>query len=70
MDLLELVPGVGQFPDNGKTWVQEKKVNDDQVGSIQWYGTAAFDGSGNIYMIWEDYRNGSGKADIYFARGS
>jgi len=56
--------------DNGKTWVQEKKVNDDQVGSTQWYGTAAFDGSGNIYMIWEDYRNGSGKADIYFARGS
>jgi len=39
-------------------WGANVRVNDDTGGAAQYYPSMAVDGSGNGYVVWQDYRNG------------
>jgi hypothetical protein len=54
--------------DGGNTFSPNKKVNDDFGSASQYYPSLALDGFGNIYIAWQDSRNGD--PDIYFATSS
>ena len=49
--------------DYGANWQTSDIMLDIGTGD-SWYPQISSDGSGNVYVAWEDYRNGSG--DIYF----
>lgn len=51
--------------DGGETWTTYIRVN-DVITNSQGNPSIAVGTSGNIYLIWEDYRNSNG--DIYFAK--
>ncbi len=42
-----------------------EKVNDDTVNASQSYPSIAVAGEGNVYCVWEDWRNG--QAEVYFS---
>ncbi|UCE74295.1 MAG: exo-alpha-sialidase [Methanomassiliicoccales archaeon] len=54
--------------DGGNSFSFNKRVNDDVVNAKQNEPSVALDGTGNIFIAWEDKRNGH--SDIYFARSS
>jgi RHS repeat-associated protein len=49
-------------------WSANVKVNTDTGTRIQQNPATALDASNNAYAVWQDERNGAGKADIYFSR--
>jgi hypothetical protein len=54
--------------DQGNTFSTNKKLNDDLKEAIQYKSAIAVDDAGNIYIVWQDERNGD--SDIYFACSS
>jgi len=59
--------------DSGATWSTDIKVNDDTGSTEQHDPSLAVDGSGNVYVAWEDgYYNSAGgfRGDIYFAKST
>jgi hypothetical protein len=55
--------------DEGKTWSEKVRVNDDKAGSQQFFTWATIDQSnGNIYTVFYDRRNHANNAnDVYLA---
>jgi hypothetical protein len=49
-------------------WAAETKLNTDTGTTGQRTPSIAIDGSGNLYVVWADDRNGSTNTDIYFAK--
>jgi len=49
-------------------WSANVKVNTDTQTRIQQNPAIALDSSNNAYAVWQDERNGAGKADIYYAK--
>ncbi len=49
-------------------WGANVKVNDDTGTRIQQNPAIALDSTNNAYAVWQDERNGAGKADIFFSR--
>jgi hypothetical protein len=49
-------------------WAAETKLNADTGSAGQRTPSIAIDGSGNLYVVWADDRNGSTNTDIYFAK--
>jgi hypothetical protein len=49
-------------------WAAETKLNADTGTTGQRTPSIAIDGSGNLYVVWADDRNGSTNTDIYFAK--
>jgi hypothetical protein len=56
--------------DRGIKWTVDKKVSTDTLGASQSNPTIAVDSSGNIYIAWQDERNGFTNSDIYFANST
>jgi hypothetical protein len=54
--------------DAGTTWSTSIRVCDDAGTSAQTEPSIGSDGSGTVYIIWTDYRNGD--SDIYMTSGS
>jgi hypothetical protein len=52
----------------GVTWSANAKVNDDAGSSYQALPNLTRDSSGNLYLVWEDARNGN--YSIYFAKST
>ncbi|MFH1422340.1 MAG: sialidase family protein [Planctomycetota bacterium] len=50
------------------TWADVIKINDDSAAVKQETPALYADGSGNIFVVWSDTRNGN--SDIYFALGT
>lgn len=50
-------------------WEQNERISDDATGTTQYAPEIAVTADGKAYVVWEDYRNGSGsdKSDIYFS---
>jgi hypothetical protein len=55
--------------DGGNTFSEDKRVNDDLTAEMQWTPNIAVDSKGDIYIVWEDWRNVS-EPDIYFAKST
>jgi hypothetical protein len=55
--------------DEGETWSEKKRVNDDPAGSHQFFTWMDIDQTnGNLYFIFYDRRNHSGnETDVYMA---
>jgi hypothetical protein len=49
-------------------WAAETRLNSDTGTTGQRTPSIAIDGSGNLYVVWADDRNGSTNTDIYFAK--
>jgi RHS repeat-associated protein len=49
-------------------WGANVKVNTDTGTRIQQNPAIALDSTNNAYAVWQDERNGAGKADIFFSR--
>jgi RHS repeat-associated protein len=49
-------------------WGTNVKVNTDAGTLIQQNPAIAMDSSNNAYAVWQDERNGAGKADIYYSK--
>ena len=49
-------------------WAAETKLNADTGTAGQRTPSIAVDGSGNLYAVWADDRNGTTNTDIYFAK--
>ena len=49
-------------------WAAETKLNTDTGTAGQRTPSITIDGSGNLYVVWADDRNGSTNTDIYFAK--
>lgn len=54
--------------DGGLTWSDDKRVDDDTNNGTQVNPSLGVDGSGNIYVAWQDSRNGA--TDIYFSKST
>jgi chitodextrinase len=54
--------------DYGATWSGDKRI-DTGTGNT-WWPQISCDSGGNVYVTWEDYRNGDGSADVYFNRST
>jgi hypothetical protein len=54
--------------DRGKTFSPSIRINDDGAGNTQIHPDIAVDGSGNIYITWQDGRNDL--YDVYFTNSS
>lgn len=52
--------------DGGYHWSTNIRVNDDTGSNSQGTSSLALDGSGNLYVAWQDGRNNN--SDIYFSR--
>jgi hypothetical protein len=52
----------------GLTWSPNVRVNSDDPGNSSTNPSIAVDNSDNIYVVWQDNRNGN--SDIYFAKSS
>jgi hypothetical protein len=46
----------------------DRNLNNSDNESMQKYPDIAVDGSGNIYVVWQDDRGGRGDSDIYFSK--
>jgi hypothetical protein len=55
--------------DGGYTFSENKRVNDDATSESQWDPQIAVDSKGNIYFVWEDWRNVTAP-DIYFTKST
>ena len=55
-------------PVTGAWTTPQVKVNDDTGTRIQQNPAIALDSTNNAYAVWQDERNGAGKADIYYSR--
>ena len=55
-------------PATGLWGATDVKVNTDTGTRIQQNPAIAVDGSNNAYALWQDERNGAGKADIFFRK--
>jgi len=54
--------------DGGSTWLApEIRVNDDAATAFQTLPAIAVGSGGLVHLVWEDYRNGSGDSDVYYA---
>lgn len=49
----------------GGVWQANEKVNDDAGPADQYCPALGVDAAGNVYVVWEDNRNGT--RDVYFA---
>ena len=58
---------VARSTDGGASFLPNVDVSDDTLQSGQRRPSIAADDSGNVYVVWEDYRNGR---CIYFARST
>jgi Putative serine esterase (DUF676) len=56
-----------RIPTTG-VWAAETKLNTDTGTTGQRTPSIAIDGSGNLYVVWADDRNGATNTDIYFAK--
>lgn len=58
--------------DCGKTWSQNVKINDDTTHTWQIFPDAVLDTTGNIYVVWNDFREKNSSGDIiskiYFSK--
>ena len=52
------------------TWGANVKVSDDPGTKLQQNPAVALDASNNAYAVWQDERNGTNKADIYYSKRS
>ena len=50
--------------DYGVSWSSDKRIDNAPGASDSWWPQISSDGSGNVYVTWEDYRQGP--ADVYF----
>ena len=53
---------------DGSGWSDPVKVNDDATDTDQQNPAVRADDSGNVYVIWEDFREDGDYEDIYFSR--
>jgi hypothetical protein len=54
--------------DSGLTWTSEKRINSDSGSSDQYLPSLTTDSLGNLFLVWEDFRNGDW--DIYYAKSN
>lgn len=56
--------------DDGATWSEPVRVNDDAGITAQWFPWVDFDDDGIAHVIWYDRRNHAMNIDVYYAQSS